>query len=345
MYSSLSAPGCQRIALHGDRAMGKVVGGMMTIISRQQGQIIPVSDRNAVSGLLADKDNLVWIDFDRPTEKDLQWLSATFSFHDLALEDASKQNQRSKVEIYDNYFFIVAHGVKPGRKKSVSLIELYFFVGENFLVNIRHEPFAPLEHLLKNASESRYLRQGPDFLLYALMDAAIDTYFPAMEKIDEDIDKLDRKVLENPSKDDIESIFKLKKHLIFLRKHISPQRDVINALISRDFPVIRSGTVFYFRDIYDHLMRLYDDIDFSRDQLIGQLDIHLSQVSNNLNEVMKRLAVFASIFMPITFLTGYFGMNFGYIQNRSPWWWAVVSTLLAVVAVGNYWWFKKRNWL
>jgi magnesium transporter len=163
--------------------------------------------------------------------------------------------------------------------------------------------------------------------------------------LDDAIDKLDRKVLENPDPDDIESIFNLKKRLVFMRKHISPQRDVVSALISRDFPVIRSETVLYFRDIYDHLMRLYDDIDFSRDQLMSQLDIHLSQVSNNLNEVMKRLTVFASIFMPITFITGFFGMNFGYIQGRSPVWWVVVSILLVVVAYGNYGWFKKQNWL
>ena len=174
---------------------------------------------------------------------------------------------------------------------------------------------------------------------------AVDTYFPAMEKIDDLIDKMDRKVLERPAKDDIERIFALKKQLVFLRKHIGPQRDVINALISRDFPVVKSETVFYFRDIYDHLMRLYDDIDFSRDQLTSQLDIYLSQVSNNLNEVMKRLTVFASIFMPITFITGFFGMNFGYIQDRSPVWWIFVTGFIAAVAWGNYWWFRSREWL
>jgi magnesium transporter len=318
---------------------------MMKIISRQNGQIVPVSERAEVRGLLADKDNLVWIDIDHPTEEDMKWLSATFSFHDLALEDAFKQKQRSKVETFDNYFFIVAHAVKLGRRKAIDVIELHCFVGDNFLVDIRHAGFEPLENMMNSAADSRYLHQGSDFLLYAILDMAVDTYFPVMEKLDDAIDKLDRKVLENPDPDDIESIFNLKKRLVFMRKHISPQRDVVSALISRDFPVIRSETVLYFRDIYDHLMRLYDDIDFSRDQLMSQLDIHLSQVSNNLNEVMKRLTVFASIFMPITFITGFFGMNFGYIQGRSPVWWVVVSILLVVVAYGNYGWFKKQNWL
>lgn len=130
-----------------------------------------------------------------------------------------------------------------------------------------------------------------------------------------------------------------------MRKHVSPQRDVVNALISRDFPAITSETVFYFRDIYDHLMRIYDDIDFSRDQLASQLDIYLSRVSDDLNQVMKRLTVFASIFMPITFITGFFGMNFGYIQDRSPGWWIVITLFIGAVAWGNYWWFKRRRWL
>lgn len=298
-----------------------------------------------VPGLLAQKDNLIWVDIDGPTEGDLRWLSETFGFHDLALEDSAKQKQRSKVETFDDHFFVVAHGVKVGPSKAFDLIELHLFVGANYLVDIRYEQFAPLADLLENAGESRYLRQGPDFLLYAIMDMAVDTYFPAMESLDDAIDKMERKVLERPAKDDIEHILTVKKKLVFMRKHISPQRDVINALISRDFPAIKSETVLYFRDIYDHLMRLYDDVDFSRDQLTSQLDIYLSQVSNNLNAVMKRLTVFASIFMPITFITGFFGMNFGYIQDRSPGWWIVITVFIAVVAWGNYWWFKKRDWL
>ncbi len=318
---------------------------MTTIISRQNQAIAPVSDRGAVPGLLRDPANLVWIDLNQPGSEELNWLSETFGFHDLALEDAAKQKQRSKVEIFDDHFFIVAHGVKPGQKRPLDIIELHMFVGTNYLVDIRYERFEPIEHLLTDAAESRYLSAGPDFLLYALLDMVVDTYFPATEKVDEAIDKLDRNVLEKPDKADIERIFSLKKQLVFMRKHIGPQRDVVNALISRDFPVVKNETVFYFRDIYDHLMRLYDDIDFSRDQLMGELDIYLSQVSNNLNEVMKRLTVFASIFMPITFITGFFGMNFGYIQDRNPIWWVFVSAGIAAVAWGNYWWFKKQKWL
>lgn len=318
---------------------------MQTIISRQNGRIVPVSDRGDIPGLLTGNDNLIWIDIDRPTAEDLEWLGDTFGFHDLALEDAAKRKQRAKVETFDDYFFIVAHGVKAGQKQPLKLIEIYLFVGANYLVSIRHEPFLPLDELLKSGSDSRYLSRGPDFLLYAIMDMVVDTYFPAMDRLDDRIDKLDRKVLERPDKDDIERIMGAKKQLVFMHKHISPQRDVINALISRDFPAISGETVIYFRDIYDHLMRLYDDIDFSRDQLTSQLDIYLSQVSNNLNEVMKRLTVFASIFMPITFLTGFFGMNFGYIQDRSPVWWIVITVFITVVAWGNYWWFKRRNWL
>lgn len=322
-----------------------MVSRLQTIISRQKGRIIPVSDIKDVPGLRAERDNLIWVDIDRPTEDDLKWLSDSFGFHDLALEDAAKQKQRAKVETFDDHFFIVAHGVKPGQKRPLDLIELYLFVGANYLVSIRHEPFLPLDDLLKNAGASRYLSRGPDFLLYAILDMAVDTYFPAMENLDDSIDKMDRKVLERPAKDDIERIMAVKKQLVFMRKHISPQRDVVNALISRGFPAINGETIIYFRDIYDHLMRLYDDVDFSRDQLTSQLDIYLSQVSNNLNDVMKRLTVFASIFMPITFLTGFFGMNFGYIQDRSPVWWIVITVFITVVAYGNYWWFKRRNWL
>lgn len=173
------------------------------IISRQHGQIVPVTDRATVRGLIADKDNLLWIDLSRPTQDDLQWLSDTFGFHALALEDATKQKQRSKVETFDDYFFVVAHAVKPSKKHALDLVELHFFVGADYLVSIRHDSFEPLENLLKSADQSRYLQQGPDFLLYALMDMAIDTYFPAMDKIDDAIDRMDRKLLEAPARDDI----------------------------------------------------------------------------------------------------------------------------------------------
>ena len=317
----------------------------MVIFCRQNGTVARVADRDAVAGLVADKTNLIWVDMERPTDEDVAWLGRTFGFHDLALEDAYKQRQRAKIETFEDHFFVVAHAAKPTAARTHDLTELHFFVGPNYVVDVRREPFRPIEELAAAAAESRYLKRGPDFLFYYLMDAAVDTYFPAMEKIDDAIDKLDRKVLERPGREDVEQIFKIKKQLVFWRKHISPQRDVVNALVSRDFPIITSDTVLYFRDIYDHLMRLYDDIDFSRDQLISELDIYLSQVSNNLNEVMKRLTVFASIFMPITFLTGFFGMNFGYIQDRSPWWWPVVALMMLAVAVMNYLWFKRRKWL
>lgn len=320
----------------------------MNIICRQKDSISAGANRANVKSLVADEKNLLWIDLNKPTNEELEWLYSVFGFHHLAIEDTAKQSQRPKVEAFDNHFFLVAHAIKPGRRRHFELIELYFFVGPNYLVSIRHEPFKVLDDLIGSASESRYLKRGPDFLLYAILDAAVDTYFPAMDKVDDAIDKLETRILDRPSKEAVAELFGLKQQLVFMRKLVGPQRDVINALTVRDFPNIAPDTVFYFRDIYDHLIRIYDMIDSYRDLISGALDIYLSTVSIHLNEVMKRLTVFATVFMPITFITGVFGMNFGImpqVQYDSGWLWWLSVVFMGLVAGGNYYWFSKRKWL
>ena len=229
-------------------------------------------------------------------------------------------------------------------------IEIDMFVGPNYLVSLHSVEFSPVSQLIdiSRKGEGRFLKKGSDLLLYSLVDAAVDTFFPFLERIDDRIDSLEDEVLSNPSQAAMNEIFGLKKELVFLRKLTGPQREIVNTLTSRDYVNINEETIVYFRDIYDHLVRIYDMLDSYRDLMSGALDVYLSTVSNRLNLIMQRLTIFAAIFMPITFITGVFGMNFRYapqiLYDRGyMFYWTLLA--MAIVAGANIWWFRRNKWM
>lgn len=284
-------------------------------------------------------EGMVWLDLAGPlTPEDRELLGAPpFDFHELALEDASKDDgQRSKVEPYDDHFFLVMHAVKAdisGGKLSLEWQEIDLFVGRNFLVSVHRGESRAVDRVWRDAdNRSRIMSSGSDMLAYYLMDTVVDGYIETVDGIEDELDALEDAVVD-PKADEttVHRIFEFKRELIHFRKKAGPLREAINEMTSRDFPLVTSAALPYLRDVYDHLIRLSDMLDAYRDILTGSLDVHLSAVSNRLNEIMKRLTLVATIFMPLTFITGFWGMNFAELPVGSRvWMWGSLMFMAAV---------------
>lgn len=313
----------------------------MRAMARQKKEELPatVSAEEAVRIIGEEPEALVWLDFDASfTQEDLALLgSPPFGFHELALEDASKEDgQRPKVEEYDEYFFLVMHSVEARRAGTMLYLgwrEIDLFVGRNYVVSVHRGDLPEIGRVWKDALERKGIMQnGSDKLTYYLLDAVVDRYIDMVDHIEDVLDELEDAVIEpSAGEQAVKDIFLFKRQLINFRKKAGPLREAINEMTSRNFPHISEDTSFYLRDVYDHLIRLSDMLDSYRDILTGALDVHLSAVSNRLNIIMKRLTIVATIFMPLTFLTGFWGMNFEQLPFGSFWWfWASILLMVGV---------------
>ncbi|HEX6392147.1 MAG TPA: magnesium/cobalt transporter CorA [Acidimicrobiales bacterium] len=301
---------------------------------------------DALKGLI-DSGARFWLDLaglDEQTANTV--LRDTFGFHPLAVEDAEHFGQRPKIDPYDGYALIVVYGVSPAG----SLVEVHCFYTENYLVTVHHDPCPDLTKLVERLRAKAGPRPDHVMLLYRVMDLLIDGYFPVLAHIDDEIDELEDEILARPTEQQLGTLFDLKRSLIAMRKVVTPQRDMFASLLSgRDsLPGMTPDAERYFRDLYDHLIRISDLVDSYRDLLSGALDTHLSTVSNRLNVVMKQLTIIATIFLPLSFLTGFFGQNFGWMVNRLdsfPVFVGVGIGLQVLAAGGLLMVFRRRGWM
>ncbi|MCX7838087.1 MAG: magnesium/cobalt transporter CorA [Anaerolineae bacterium] len=280
----------------------------------------------------------VWLDVNVPTEDDLMWLARTYNFHPLAIEDCRHFNQRSKVEAYPGYLFLSLSTMLRRDGELVSR-ELEVFLGADFLITVHREPLDALDYARAHWRN----HQRADFMLYLIADRIADAYFPLLDEMEDEIDELEDAVLENPTQATLHRIFVLKQQLVALRKVVAPMREVMNALASTRYALIDEHTALYFRDVYDHLIRIYDLIETSRDLLGNALDAYLSTVSNRLNEVMKRLTLITTIFMPISFLVGFGGMNFAHIPfDDARAFWLMIAMLIITPTLMAIWFWRSK---
>jgi len=290
----------------------------------------------------------LWLDMSDLDQEAVDLLSNGFGFHPLAVEDAEHFGQRPKVDEYDDFFYLVVHAAKQDGSGTV---EVHFFYSERFLVTVHRSPCEAID-----AIRDRWVRRPDEaadsaiMLLYRVVDALVDTYFPVLAHFDDAIDELEDAILQKPTEEQLGSLFDMKRHLVGLRKVVTPERDMFASLVSgiSRLPGMTPDAERYFRDLYDHLIRTSDLIDSYRDLLSGAMDTHLSTVSNRLNEVMKQLTIIATIFLPLSFLTGFFGQNFGWLIGRIGSLGAFVGLAIgleAVVAVGLLVLFRRRGWL
>ena len=287
-----------------------------------------------------------WIDIHQPTDDDFAILRDVFHFHPLALEDSEHFGQRPKLDDYDDFVFIVVYGAVPDEDR---LVEVHCFYSERFLISVHRDEAPAFAEVRQRYLKRKAPIDDPVLLLYRIIDALVDSFFPILADFDDRIDELENQTFLNASEEQLQEIFAMKRLLVGMRKAVTPQRDLFATLIGgvAELPGLTPENERYFRDIYDHLIRISDLIDSYRDLLTSSMDVFLSTVSNRLNVVMKQLAVIATIFLPLTFITGFFGQNFGWLVRNIGGWPAFVGlgigselvTVALLVAL-----FKRRGW-
>jgi magnesium transporter len=302
-----------------------------------------------------ERDTITWIHIQGKANPELlQHFGELYNLHLLAMEDVLNSGQRPKVDQYDEQLFIVM-SLPVIYNKHCVIEQVSLFCGGNFLISFHDsesDPFTSIRTRLRNHA-GRLRSRKVDYLLYSLMDLIIDTGFPLLETLGERIEVLEDELLDRPTKATLNEIHHLKRELLLLRRNLWPQREVVNMLIRDDWPLITSETKLYFRDCYDHTIQIMDLLESYREMSAGMLDVYLSSVSNHLNQIMRVLTIIATLFLPLTFVAGVYGMNFS-INSESPWampelkWYygyPLFWLLMIGIAVGMFVYFKRKGWL
>jgi magnesium transporter len=308
------------------------------------------ADQQSVEDALKD-GKLAWLDVAGVDAELLGWLRDIFTVHPLAVQDVSEFGQRPKLEDYGDTSYLVSYAA---RSATEDLIEVHCFYSERFLITIRREQCGALDALRKRLGQpGGQLPSGRPVrlvLLHHVLDSMVDSFFPVLSDFDDRIDQLQEQIFAKPSEDQLAQLFAMQRWLIGVRKLVTPERDILGTLVSgmTEIPGMDAEGMPYLRDLYDHLIRISDLVDSYRDLLSNAMDAYLSMVSNRLNEVMKQLTIIATVFLPLSFLTGFFGQNFAWLVSQLgglPTFIVVgVGTeLVAVVAL--YWLFRRRGWI
>jgi magnesium transporter len=303
-----------------------------------------------------DSESVSWLDLQGLGDEDvLRRMGGVFGLHPLVLEDVVNVPQRPKVEEYDEQLLLIARMIMPKKSgKGFMSEQVSFILGRHYLLTVQEEPandsFGPVRDRIRS-NKGLIRKEGADYLMYALLDAVIDGFFPVLEDYGEAIEDLEDEVVSNPTHQTLEKIHKLKRELLMMRRAIWPQRDAINSLIRDGSDLISNDVRVYLRDCYDHAVQVLDMVETYRELASSLMDVYLSSVSNKMNEVMKLLTVISTIFIPLTFVAGVYGMNFN--PERSPWnmpelnWyygyplcWAVMGAIAASLVF----YFYRKGW-
>jgi magnesium transporter len=308
-------------------------------------QVLDRIDERAIDELLA-RDEFFWLDLVDPTPEQLERLAERFGWHPLALEDLQKRGQRPKLDRYGDQMLLVFYGARTIGHEAPAVIEVHLVVSGSWVVTVRADGCSALDELRRRLPTDQ--TQGEQFVVYRILDTLTDTFFPVLEAIDDAIDELEDAIVLGPDDEQLQRVFHLKRSLVTLRRIITPQRDLAARTIEDlgDLPGLDPGTRDYFRDVYDHLIRLSDMVDSYRDLLTGAMDVYLSTVSNRTNVVMKQLTLVATIFLPITALTGFFGQNFGWLVLHVRSLWAFMAFGVGGIVLSSailFVWFKRSR--
>ncbi len=301
-----------------------------------------------ISELRESDENIIWADVSDPTSQDFEELAEEFGFHHLSIEDCQNAHQRPKIEEYTGYYFIVLYEAElVGPTDRLELRELNIFLGKNYLVTVHSRPIRAIATAGRLWHEwTDRAEQGSGLLAYLLIDAIVDDYLPLLDLISERMDDLEDSIFGQFRSEVISEIFGIKKKLLYLRRSITPLRDVFNTLLRREQPLFARETHIYFQDVFDHLIRVADTIDTLRDMLSSTMDAYLSVTGNRMNQVMKRLTSISTILMSVTLIAGIYGMNF-VLMPELHWRYGYVFALSSMVVVGValYIYLKKVKWI
>ena len=297
-----------------------------------------------------DKPTVTWINIDGIHQVDIiEKIGNHFNIHPLVLEDIMNAGQRPKMEDFVNYIFIVLKMLYYAETESKTKAEqVSIILGSNFVVSFQEsegDVFDPIRERIRN-DRGRIRKMGADYLAYSLIDTIVDNYFIILEKLGEKIEDIEEELVTNPTVETLQTIHSLKREMIFLRKSVWPLREVISRLERWESPLINKSLDIYLRDVYDHTIQVIDSIETFRDMLSGLLDIYLSSVSNRMNEIMKVLTIIATIAIPLTVITGIYGMNFQFMPELQ-WQWSYPLVLLAMLTLGILMmiYFRRKKWI
>lgn len=301
-----------------------------------------------ISDYCLSEQNVVWADVSDPTGKDFDELAEEFNFHPLSIEDCRNAHQRPKVEEYPGYYFIVLYESElVGPDDDLELRELNIFLGPNYLVTVHSRPIRAIETAKRLWGEwTDRAGQGAGLLAYLLIDAIVDDYLPLLDVLSDRMDDLEDNIFGDFQPEAIQDIFRIKKQLLYLRRSITPLRDVFNTMLRREQPIFPRETSVYFQDVFDHIIRVADTIDNLRDMLGSTMDAYLSVSGNRMNQVMKRLTSISTILMSVTLVAGIYGMNFSFMPELT-WRYGYVFALGSMIAIGLaiYFYLRKIKWL
>ena len=297
-----------------------------------------------------DTPTVTWINIEGIHQVEIiEKLGSHFGLHPLLLEDILNTEQRPKMEDYANYIFVVLKMLYSGENKDgIEAEQVSLILGSNFVISLQEregDVFDPVRDRIRK-SKGRIRKTGSDYLAYALLDAIVDNYFLILENVGEKIEETEEQLATNPNPETLQLIHALKKEMIFLRKSIWPLREMVSGLERCESSLIHESTGAYLRDVYDHTIQIIDTVESYRDMISGMVDIYLSSISNKMNAVMKVLTIFASIFIPLTFVAGIYGMNFEFMPELG-WHWGYFALLgfMAFVGVSLMVYFKRKRWL
>ncbi len=317
------------------------------VLNRESKTFTRVTSASEIHKLRELAPNILWVDVSNPGSQDFDELAAQFGFHPLAIEDCQNGHQRPKVDEYQGYYFIVLYEALLLPDQRLELHELNIFLGRNYLVTVHSQPIRAIEvaERLWNGWTD-LAERGTGLVAYLLIDAIVDDYLPLLDTLSDRMDDLEDQIFEDFRPEAIEEIFRIKKQLTFLRRAVTPLRDVFNTLLRREQPIFSRETMIYFQDVFDHLIRVADTIDTLRDMLGSTMDAYLSVSGNRMNMVMKRLTSLSTILMSVTLIAGIYGMNFK-IMPELDWKFGYPGALLSMVVIGLaiYSYFRKIKWL
>ncbi len=297
-----------------------------------------------------DKPTLTWINIDGIHNVEvIEKIGKHFALHPLILEDILNTGQRPKMEDFEDYIFIVMKMIYYDEERKEMISEqVSLILGPNFVISFQEKKgdiFDPIRERIRNG-KGRIRKMGVDYLAYILVDSIVDYYFFILEKIGERIEFMEEELVTNPKRETLQAIHNLKREMIFLRKSVWPLRELISGLQRTENPLIKDTTTIYLRDVYDHTIQVIDTIESFRDMVSGMLDTYLSSISNRMNEVMKVLTIIATIFIPLTFLAGIYGMNFRFMPELNyRWAYPGVWLVMAAVVITMFAYFKRKKWL
>lgn len=317
------------------------------VLDRSSLHFTEFNDPDRISDFCEQPQAVVWADVTDPQDQDFDDLAREFGFHPLAIEDCRHPHQRPKIDEYSGYYFIVLYEASLNEDCQLELRELNIFLGPNYIVTVHSQPLRAIEAARKHwRGWTDLAERRTGIVMYLLIDPIVDEYLSLLDRLSDRLEDLEEHIFDDFHPEALEEIFRVKKQLLFMRRAVSPLRDVFNTLLRRDQPIFSRETMVYFQDVYDHLIRVVEAIDTLREIVGSTMDAYLSVSGNRLNKVMKQLTSISAILMSITLISSIYGMNFQFMPELGARYGYVgaLSSML-IVGVALYCYFRRSNWL